>query len=120
MTALFTKESGYKLEGVTASSKSEAISATEEECAKLCIYKKQDESGCCDSFSHRPGKEGKDDRCILGTVYANQAFDSLVQKKFWNYYKLNITQESRNCRQKRPTGPLPLEGKKGNSYIIII
>ncbi len=25
----------------------------------------------------RPGKERKDSRCILGTVYTNQAFDSL-------------------------------------------
>ena len=113
MSSLFSKESGYKLEGVTSESESDSIKATEEECAKLCLYKKQDASGgCCNSFSHRPGKDGKDDRCILGTVYENQAFDSLVQKKSWNYYKLNISQESRNCRNKRPTGPLPIEGKE--------
>eukprot|EP00092_Neocalanus_flemingeri_P035176 GFUD01038280.1.p1 GENE.GFUD01038280.1~~GFUD01038280.1.p1 ORF type:complete len:1087 (+),score=284.35 GFUD01038280.1:432-3692(+) len=110
MASLFRKESGYKLEGITGGSESDTVRATEEECAKLCLYKKQDQSGCCDSFSHRPAKNGRDEQCILGTVYANQAFDSLVQKKSWNYFKLNVTQDSRNCRQKRPTGPLPLEG----------
>jgi hypothetical protein len=84
----------------------------------MCLYKKQDASGCCNSFSHHPGKGGKDGRCILGTIYANQVFDSLVQKKSWNYYKINVTQDSRNCRKKRPTGPLPLEGETTNSIKI--
>ena len=119
MASLFRKESGYKLEGVTAGSESDSIQATEEQCAKMCLYKKQDASDCCNSFSHRPGKGGKDGRCIFGTVYANQVFNSLVQKKSWNYYKINVTEDSRNCRQKRPTGPLPLEGKTTNNIKIL-
>ena len=57
--SLFRKESGYKLEGVTAGSESDSIQATEEQCAKMCLYKKQDASDCCNSFSHVLAREGK-------------------------------------------------------------
>ena len=108
LASLFTLHEGYKLEGITRNQANQVFKATEEECAKLCIYQKQEEVGCCDSFSHRPGKDGKEDKCILGTAYANRDFDSLLQKKSWNYYTLNASLDrelaTRRCRKQRPSG----------------
>ena len=101
MSSLFSREAGFKLEGVTDEDDSESVAASLEECAKMCVYKKPDKtSGCCSSFSHRPGSDGKGDRCILSTVFSNSVFDGLVEKKAWNYYKLNITDDAR-CKDER-------------------
>ena len=85
ITSLFSKEEGYRLQGtrlirknyktsqylflgVTAESGVETTEANEEECAKLCYYSKK----CCQSFSMRPGKDGKKDLCLLSSVFENQ------------------------------------------------
>ena len=81
---MFSKESGFKLEG--SDDDKESVAASVDDCAKMCLYKKPER---CESFSHRPGTDNKGDRCILSTTYHNKGFDSLVEKKSWNYYKLN-------------------------------
>ena len=95
LSSLFDVMENYKLEGNLKAATSESVRASLEECARLCLYQKLNGTGCCDSFSHRAGKDGKDDRCTLGSVYVtnslNSSIDSLVEKKAWNYYKLNDT-----------------------------
>ena len=44
------------------------VEASEEECAQLCYNSKK----CCNSFSTRPGKDGKKDLCLLNTIFENQ------------------------------------------------
>jgi len=80
---------------------------------RIIKYHRSNEQ-CCDSFSHRPGKDGRDDRCTLGTIYNNNDFDGMIEKKSWNYYKLNSTthQYHENCRSRLPRntkGPI-IEG----------
>ena len=95
LSSLFVVTENYKLEGNLKKKTSESVRASLEECARLCLYQKMNGTGCCDSFSHRAARDGKDDRCTLGSVYVtnsiNSSIDSLVEKKAWNYYKLNDT-----------------------------
>ena len=76
----------------------ESVPATAEECAKLCLYSKRRQGDCCTSFSHRPARPGKEDRCVLGTSFTNR-MDSLVEKRSWSYYTLNTTDDSRSVRR---------------------
>ena len=103
LSSLFDKETGFKLEGITVDVESESVSASVEECAKLCLYQK---GRCCNSFSHRAAdNSGKGDRCILNTVYTNELFDATLEKKSWDYYELNFTdtREGRKCISERGT-----------------
>jgi len=101
IASLFAKEEGFRLQGVTEPTVEETFDASEEECAKACYYSKR----CCTSFSTRPGKDGRKDRCLLSTIFENQVFDTLVQKGSWNYHKLNVSQSEgeRTCRGRRAT-----------------
>ena len=96
--SLFSREPGYRLEGVVGAGQEESVPATAEECAKLCLYSKRRQGDCCRSFSHRPARPGKEDRCVLGTSFTNR-MDSLVEKRSWTYYTLNTTDDSRSVRR---------------------
>ncbi|XP_023331139.1 neurotrypsin [Eurytemora carolleeae] len=93
LSSLFIKDEGYKLE--TGAEQEKSIQATEEECARLCLYKKSDSTGPCSSFTHRPGTDDRPAKCILGNLYRNGQIDSIVEKKGWNYYALNATEKIR-------------------------
>ena len=70
------------------------IGLTEEECARACAQSKR----CsCDSFSYNAEKR----RCLLGNRFSNVPFDSLLQRKAWNYYSFNGSLNN-NCRLPRP------------------
>ena len=120
LSSLFSSLEGYKLEGQLKEAASESVRASLEECASLCLYQKLKGTGCCDSFSHRKAKDGKDDRCTLGSVYVtnslSESFDNLVEKKSWNYYKLNDTSSSQCLRRRRPRVPeIPIEALRMNN-----
>ena len=121
IASLFSKEDGWKQEGKTINSEEETSVASEEECAHLCYYSKK----CCESFSTRPGKEGKKDICLLSTVFENQVrnmfflfcytqvcqvFDALVQKSSWNHHRLNQTEPREKCRPRREVISSLLDG----------
>lgn len=91
-TRLFDVESGFKL-----TSQEEVFqNATVEECAKICMKSKH----CtCTSFSHNPQKN----RCLIGNRYSGLSpYDALIERKNWNYYKLNGTSDNGCNRVKRP------------------
>ena len=70
------------------------IGLTEEECARACAQSKR----CsCDSFSYNAEKR----RCLLGNRFSNVPFDSLLERKAWNYYSFNGSLNN-NCRLPRP------------------
>jgi len=88
LTSLFVKETGFSAKEEDDKS---SFQATEEECARRCIYNK----GPCSSFSHRPGKDGKADKCSLGSQKGLLDMDTLVEKKSWNYFYINNTEKNR-------------------------
>ena len=77
---------------------------TVEECAKRCLQSKH----CtCTSFSHHREKN----RCILGNRYSATApYDALLERRLWNYYKLNGDVDNGCNRVKRPA-ETPFEGE---------
>ena len=98
-TKLFDLESGFKLQ-----SNEEVINGiSAEECAKKCLQTKH----CsCTSFSHHPTKS----RCLLANRNsANNPYDALLEKKSWNYYKLNGSASVGCDRVRRPAGTTPFE-----------
>ena len=91
-SGFFDVEAGFKLQ-----SKEEVYSdATLEECAKRCLQSKH----CtCTSFSHNPTKN----RCLIGNRYSGSApYDALLERKAWNYYKVNGSVSNGCNRVKRP------------------
>ena len=98
--AVFEREEGFKLQGGVDSVPDVDL----EECAKRCLQSKH----CtCTSFSHNRAKR----RCILGNRYsATSPYDALVERKAWNYYRLNETFDNGCNRVKRPAGS-PFEGQ---------
>ena len=74
--SLYTMESGFKLQTEDKS----LVNITEEECAKECAQSKNSE---CDSFSYNFNRT----RCILGKKDKNTLFDSLLERRAWNYYR---------------------------------
>ena len=119
LSSLFSPLEGYKLEGQLKLATSESVRASLEECARLCLYQKLDGTGCCNSFSHRQAKDGKDDRCTLGSVYVtnslSRSFDNLVEKKSWSYYKLNDTSSSQCMRRTSRAPKIPIEALRLNN-----
>ena len=89
-TSLYMIEKGFKLK----TDENPKIGMTEEECAKACAQSKR---CACDSFSYNAEKK----RCLLGNIFSNAPFDSLLERKAWNYYSFNGTHDS-NCRVTRP------------------
>ena len=74
--SLYTIENGFKLQTEDKS----LVNITEAECAKNCAQSKNSE---CDSFSYN----FKRTRCILGKKDKNTLFDSLLERRSWNYYR---------------------------------
>jgi hypothetical protein len=88
-TSLYTKESGFKLQAQDESKGN----VTEEDCARMCAQSKR----CtCTSFSYNSEKK----RCLLGNRHT--PFDSLLERKAWNYYSINGTIDNGCNRVKRP------------------
>merc|ERR1719239_285393 len=99
LSSFFVKEEGYR-----HISNGRVIQANEEECARLCLYKKSTKNGFCSSFSFKSGDGGKKGKCILGNQIGNNDFNTLDEKKSWSFNSLNETE-----KQKR--------GLKGTQYI---
>ncbi len=88
-TNLFTQEPGFKLKG----DEEPLQGISEEECAKKCAISKH----CtCNSFAYNSQKQ----RCLLGN--RNVPFDSLLERKAWNYYVLDSNLDNGCQRVKRP------------------
>ena len=98
-TSLYIKESGFKMN----IDDEPRLGVSEEECAKLCAQSKH----CnCNSFSYNPSRK----RCLLGNKYSNKVpFDSLLQRRAWNYYSFNGSLDNGCQRRKRPA-PSEIEG----------
>ena len=52
----------------------------------------------CTSFAYNEDRK----RCLLGNRYSNTPFDSLIQRRAWNYYTLNASLDNGCKRVKRP------------------
>ena len=90
-TSFYIVESGFKL----TSNDNPITDVSEEECAKRCSQSKH----CtCTSFAYNADRQ----RCLLGNRYSTSPFDSLIQRRAWNYYTLNASLDNNCKRVKRP------------------
>ena len=89
--SLYAIDQGFKLK----TDDLPKIGVSEQECAKLCAQSKH----CtCNSFAYNIERK----RCLLGNRYSNVPFDSLLERKAWNYYSFNGSLDNGCNRVKRP------------------
>ena len=83
-TSFYTAEKGFKLRN----NEDIVRGVSEEECARTCA---QSRRCSCQSFSYNVEKQ----RCLLGNK--NSPFDSMLQRKEWTYYSLNVSLDNDGC-----------------------